>query len=200
DEMLTGKKAFEGESVSDTLATVMKIDPDWRVVPREVPASVQKLLRRCLTKDRKQRLRDIGEARIVLENPGGTEVALWAESRPRPKIPWAIACIVIVALAAVSFVHFREPPPTAPQVIEATIDAPPKTRITTFAVSPDGRYVAMIATGEGGDQIWVRQLYSLQAQALAGTEGASFPFWSPNGRYIGFFAGGKLKKISVDGG
>src|SRR5262249_48251511 len=124
----------------------------------------------------------------------------WAESRPRPKIPWAIACIVIVALAAVSFVHFREPPPTAPQVIEATIDAPPKTRITTFAVSPDGRYVAMIATGEGGDQIWVRQLYSLQAQALAGTEGASFPFWSPNGRYIGFFAGGKLKKISVDGG
>src|SRR5262249_60052555 len=121
DEMLTGKKAFEGESVSDTLATVMKIDPDWRVVPREVPASVQKLLRRCLTKDRKQRLRDIGEARIVLENPGGTEVALWAESRPRPKIPWAIACTVIRALAAVSSGTFREPHRTVPQMIKSPL-------------------------------------------------------------------------------
>src|SRR5262249_10651203 len=204
-EMLAGKKAFDGESVSDTLATVMKLDPDWSALPRAVPVSVQKLVRRCLTKDRKQRLQAIGEARIVLENPGGTEVAAQTESPRRPSTPWVIASIVVIgalalALTSLSFVHFRESPLPAPQVIQATIDAPPKTRITNFAISPDGRYVAIIATGERGDQMWVRSLDSLQAQALAGTEGAAFPFWSPDSRYIGFFAGGRLKKISVAGG
>src|SRR5262249_28189437 len=100
-EMLAGKKAFEGESVADTLATVMKLEPDWSVLPRDVPASVQKLLRRCLTKDRKQRLRDIGEARIILENRAGTEVVPPDQIRRHPKIPWAIASIATVAFAAV---------------------------------------------------------------------------------------------------
>jgi serine/threonine protein kinase len=199
-EMLAGKKAFEGESISDTLATVMKLEPDWSALPQDAPASVHKLVRRCLMKDRKQRLQAIGEARIVLENPGGTEVAVQAESPRHPTIPWVIVSIVTLALAALSFVHFREPAPAAPQVIEYTIDAPTKTSITNFAVSPDGRYVAMTATGERGAQMWVRPLDSLQAQAIPGTEGASFPFWSPDGRQIGFFAGGRLKKISVDGG
>jgi eukaryotic-like serine/threonine-protein kinase len=200
-EMLAGKKAFEGESVSDTLAAVIKLDPDWSALPRETPASVQKLVRRCLMKDRKQRLQAIGEARIVLENPGGTEVPLQAEALRRQSIPLVIGSIVlVVALVAVSFVHFREPPPPAPQVIQFTIDAPPKTRMTNFAISPDGRRVAMIATGERGDQIWVRPLDSLQAQPLYGTEGARYPFWSPDSRYIGFFVGGELKKISVTGG
>ena len=124
------------------------------------------------------------------------------QSLPHGKIPWVIASIVTLALAVVSCVHFHKPPPPAAQVIQATIDAPPKTRITNFAISPDGRYLAMImtTTGERGAQLWVRPLESLQAQALAGTEGASLPFWSPDSRYIGFFAGGKLKKISVAGG
>src|SRR5262245_6479236 len=167
-EMLSGKKAFEGESVSDTLATVMKLDPDWSALPQDAPASIHKLVRRCLTKDRKQRLRDIGEARIVLANPGVSEVALQAQGGPQPKILWAIVSIVVtVALVALSFVHFRQPPSTALQVLQYTIDAPPKTRITNFAISPDGRYVAITATGERGDQMWVRPLDSLQAQALA---------------------------------
>jgi len=124
------------------------------------------------------------------------------QSLPHGKIPWGIASIVTLALAAVSCVHFHKPPPPAAQVIQATIDAPPKTRITNFTISPDGRNLAMIitTTGERGAQLWVRPLESLQAQALAGTEGASLPFWSPDGRYIGFFAGGKLKKIFVAGG
>jgi len=100
DEMLAGRKAFEGESVSDTLATVMKVEPDWSALPLDVAASVQKLVRRCLTKDRKQRLQAIGDERIVLENPGGTEVRAQAESQPRPKIPWVIA-IALTALLAV---------------------------------------------------------------------------------------------------
>jgi Tol biopolymer transport system component len=124
------------------------------------------------------------------------------ESLPHVKIPWVIASIVAVALAAVSCGHFLKAPPPVPQLIQTTIDAPPKTRITNFAISPDGRFVAMIMTktGERGAQLWVRPLESLQAQALAGTEGASLPFWSPDSRFIGFFAGGKLKKISAAGG
>lgn len=121
------------------------------------------------------------------------------QSLPHGKIPWVIASILTLTLATVSCVHFHKPA-SAPQGIQATIDAPPKTRITNFAISPDGRYVAMTTTGERSAQLWVRPLESLQAQALAGTEGASLPFWSPDSRYIGFFAGGKLKKISVAGG
>jgi len=199
-EMLSGKNAFEGESVSDTLATVLKVEPNWTALPQDVPASVQKLVRRCLTKDRKQRLRDIGEARIILENPSGTEVTLQAQSPRRQSIPWVIASIVTFALVVLSFVHFRPSPPPATQVLQYTIEAPPRTRITNFAISPDGHDVAIIATGERGDQMWVRPLDSLQAQELAGTEGASFPFWSPDSRYVGFFASGKLKKISISGG
>src|SRR6202521_5944123 len=145
--------------------------------------------------DRKQRLQAIGEARILLENPDGTEVAPEAESLPHGKLAWVIASIVTLALAAVSCGHSHKPPPPAPQAIQTTIDAPPKTRITNFAISPDGRYLAMImsTTGERGAQLWVRPFESLQAQALAGTEGASLPFWSPDSRYIGFFAGGDRK-------
>ena len=99
------------------------------------------------------------------------------QSLPHGKIPWVIASILTLALAAVSCVHFHKPPPPAPQVIQATIDSPPKTRITKFAISPDGRYLAVTTTGERGAQLWVRPLESLQAQALAGTEGASLPFW-----------------------
>src|SRR5215470_3976734 len=118
-EMLAGKKAFEGESVSDTLATLMKVEPDWSALPQDAPASVHKLVRRCITKDRKQRLRDIGEARIVLENPVGTEVAFQPESPRRSSRPVIASIVVIAALAlaltALSVVHYREPLPTAPQ-------------------------------------------------------------------------------------
>jgi Tol biopolymer transport system component len=199
-ETLSGKKAFEGESVSDTLAAVMKLEPDWNALPHEVPVSIHKLLRRCLTKDRKQRLRDIGEARIVLADPGGTEVSAQAGSRLHAKMPWVIASILAAGLAAVSFVYVRQPRPAAPQVIQSTIDAPPKTIIRTFAISPNGLYVAMTTTGEGGTELWMRPLDALQPRALAGTEGARSPFWSPDSRDIGFFVGDKLKRISVVGG
>src|SRR5262249_34696458 len=137
--------------------------------------------------------------RIVLENTGGTEVSPQAASRLHAKMPWAIASVVTLALAGVLFVHFRETARPVPQVFQYNIDAPPKTVITNFALSPDGRYVAMARIG-GGNQMGVRPLDSLQAQALAGTEGATLPFWSPDSRYIGFFVESRLKKISAAGG
>jgi serine/threonine protein kinase len=203
-EMLAGKKAFEGESVSDTLATVMKLDPDWGALPQDVPASVHKLVRRCLTKDRKQRLRDIGEARIVLENPGETEGSLQAERLPHPRILWAIASIFAVALAALGLVawkHFREEPPgvaklffSLPERETFRAGSPPAT-----AVSPDGRRIAYQAEVDGKGELWVRDLDNPAPRKLA--EGSSgMPFWAPDSRRLGFFAEGKLKKIDVTGG
>jgi hypothetical protein len=196
-EMLTGKKAFEGESVSDTLASVLKLDPDWDALPSGTPASTRRLVRRCLTKDRKERLQAIGEARIVLTNPASEDLAP-AIAPSRSRLGWIIAATLFVVAAALAFIHFRETAP-APQVLQYTIDPPEKTRIADFALSPDGRYLAMTATG-GGTQLWVRRLDSMQPQLLTGTEGADYPFWSPDSRYIGFFAGDKLKKIAATGG
>ena len=196
-EMLSGKRAFGGASVADTLAHVMQGEPDWRALSGKAPASVQKLVRRCLTKDLKQRLQAIGEARIVLENPQ-EEPAAAVSSRPR--IGWVLAVLLVLTSAALVFLFLRQRPAPAPQMFRTTIEPPPKTRLTSFALSPDGRYIAIAATGEHGDQIWVRPLDSFQLQPLAGTEGGGFPFWSPDSRSIGFFAEEKLKRISVDGG
>ena len=111
-----------------------------------------------------------------------------------------VAAVSAVSTAALAFVHFREQPAER-QVLQYTLAAPEKARnVTYFAVSPDGHYLATLASGDGGAQLWVRSLDSLQTQPLAGTEDATFPFWSPDSRYIAFFAQNKLKKISVNGG
>src|SRR6202043_1095822 len=109
-EMLTGKQAFAGESVADTLASVLKVEPDWDALPKATPASIRRLVRRCLTKDRKQRLQAIGEARIALENPEEKEPSQ-AKARATWWLPWALAAVFIVATSLVSFRHFRETPP-----------------------------------------------------------------------------------------
>jgi Tol biopolymer transport system component/predicted Ser/Thr protein kinase len=206
-EMLSGKRAFAGESASDILATVLKLDPDWDALPASAPASIRKLIRRCLTKDRKQRLQAIGEARIVLEDP----VAEPAVALPiRQRAPWfAIAPWIAAALfAAVAGVALWAPwrtPPEA-QMVTTTI-LPPEGAAFDFsnsrnppAISPDGRRLVFGArSADGRLQLWVRSLNSRTAQPLAGTESARFAFWSPDSKSIGFFAGGKLKTINAAG-
>ncbi len=182
-ELLTGERLFKGEDAADTLAQVLTKQPEWE----KAPAPARRLLRECLEKDPKQRLRDIGDAKRLLEEPPV------GAGHARP-LPWIAAGAIALGLAALAFVHFREQTPQ-PQTLQYTLAPPEKTRITDFAVSPDGRYVVM-----AGAQLWVRALDSLQAQALPGTDGATYPFWSPDSRYIGFFAQGKLKKIAVTGG
>jgi Tol biopolymer transport system component len=162
-------------------------------------------MRRCLTKDRKQRLQAIGEARIVLENPGGTEVALQAERLPRSKIPWAIGSILAVALAALGLVawkHFREEPPRVAKLFSPLADretfqpgSPPAT-----AVSPDGRHIAIEAVVDGKGELWVRDLDDSAPRMLVPEGASGMPFWAPDSRRLGFFAEGKLKKIDVTGG
>jgi len=207
-EMLAGKIAFPGESVTDTLAAVIRAEPDWSLIPSATPMRVRVLLQRCLQKDPKQRLRDIGDARISLDEilsgaQETTPVATEALTAPwRRALPWAVAGVLGAALAAVSFVHFREKPVAQAQLLRYEILPPEKTSFgTSLALSPDGRHLAFTATTqERRTQLWVRDLDSLVLRPLPGTEGASGPFWSPDSRLLGFEAGSKLETTDISGG
>jgi Tol biopolymer transport system component/predicted Ser/Thr protein kinase len=192
-EMLTGAQLFDGETVSDTLAHVLTKEPDWD----RAPAKTRRLLRECLAKDPKKRLRDIGDGWRLLEEPP-------VESPSHSKLPLAaVAAAAMLVAAGLAVVHFRETPPQ-PVPIRFQIPAPDKANFGNFgmALSPDGRRLAFIANGaDGRSMLWVRALDSLAAQALPGTEGAMFvPFWSPDSRFIGFTVAGKLNKIEASGG
>jgi len=192
-EMLTGQQLFTGETISHVLAAVLTKEPD---IDR-VPARAQRLLRSCLQKDTKQRLQAIGDWRLLLED---APVAKTAPSPSRLGKIWpGVAALATVALAALAFIHFRETPPLE-RTLRYTIAAPENSTVHSFAVSPDGRYVAIAAAVQGKRQLWLRALDALQSQPMPGTEDARFPFWSPDSRYIGFFAQGKLKKIAATGG
>ena len=194
-EMLTGERLFKGQDVTMTLAAVVKDEPDFSKVPKRV----ERLLRHCLQKDPVQRLRWIGDMDLLLEAPPAARGAPH-RSMSRKFAPWATAALLLVIGSAVSWIHFREPKPAAPQVLEYTIAAPEGRRVQSFAVSPDGRYLAISATAEHGEQLWLRALDSFQAQQIPGTESARYPFWSPDSRSIAFFSSNKLKKIAIGGG
>jgi len=194
-EMLTGERLFAGATASDVLAQVLTKEPDLN----RTPVKVRRLLRRCLEKDPKQRLRDIGEARFLLEE-GGLQPA---RGFSPAKLPWAAVAVVTFALAALAFVHLREAPAPQP-LIRFSVDLGPDAVAgprSTAAISPDGRRLAFVARGTGGkEKLATRLLDQANPTLLAGTENASDPFFSPDSQWIGFFADGKMKKISVAGG
>ena len=206
-EMLTGRSLFGGgETVSDSLAAVITRDPDWADLPAGTPAPIRKLLERCLRKDPKIRLRDIGEARIAVDEPLTPSDAVSKPAPPmRRRFPWWTAAAFVLALAgiAVGVVHFGEPHPDVTPV-RFEIPAPEKLVVGNggIAISPDGRRLAFIAAGaDGSSKVWVRSLDSLAARVLPGTDGAGYlPFWSPDSRFIAFGAGGTLKKVDAGGG
>jgi serine/threonine protein kinase/Tol biopolymer transport system component len=205
-EMLTGKKLFDGETVSHTLADVLRATIDFDQVPRTTPMPVRALLERCLDRDVKCRLRDIGEARVQIEryqtNPlRVSEPAATASSWSRLAIGASIAAaVLLVAFGALSVVLLRETPPATPTT-RFQVAPPDKATAADYpTISPDGRRLAFVATVEGKTLLWIRPLDSLAAQSLAGTEDATSPFWSPDSRFLAFFSSGKLKKVDVSGG
>jgi serine/threonine protein kinase len=196
-EMLTRRALFAGPTISDTLAAVLKTEPDWSALPPDTPPAIRRLLRRCLERDRKRRLHDIADARLDLEeapdpSPEHTPAA------PGRVLPWALAATLAVSLLTLALFHFRETPPDD-RVLQFLIQPPEKTSFGSSAISPDGRILAFTVTG-ADRSLWVRRLDSSTPHALPGTYGATFPFWSPDSRYIGFFAEGKLKRVDVSGG
>jgi Tol biopolymer transport system component len=202
-EMLTGRKAFSGQSVSDTLAAVLKSDVDWQSLPAGTPIAIRTLLRQCLAKDRKRRLQAIGDARLAIEE----YLAHPAEAAPpttRSWVPWGIAALLFVAL----LVTLLRPGPRPAGAIQASILPPEQTDFHLLAsspgtpvLSPDGRKVAIALNRKGEWMLYVRDLDQLEARPLAGTEGAQYPFWSPDSRWLGYFTNqGRLSKIEVAGG
>ncbi|MBI3694479.1 MAG: serine/threonine-protein kinase [Acidobacteria bacterium] len=208
-EMLTGRQTFRSDTVADTLAAVLKTDPDWSALPAGVPPGLRRLLRRCLERDRKQRLRDIGDVRLEIDEimnapseQAGAPAPLAAPRKSRERLAWAAAAALLLAVVAVSFLHFRERPGEV-RPVRFQIFPPPKTTYATFdypVLSPDGRRLVFSA-GATQDKplLWLRSLDTLALQALPGADGATRPFWSPDSRFIAFFADQKLKKVDTTG-
>ncbi len=194
-EMATGRRAFDGENVSEVLASVIKSEPDWTAVPPEL----RRLVKSCLEKDPKRRLRDIGDWWRQVDDGASTAVAV--ERARFPWLAWGTAAALLVAAGALAWVHLREQPP-ANDVLRFFIQAPEKTTFETgLAVSPDGRRVAFTAKGpDDVVRVWVRDLDQTDSRVVAGTDGARSVFWSPDSRLVGFISGKTLKKAQVDGG
>ena len=205
-ELLSGKRAFDGDSVSETLASVLKVEPDWNGLPKATPPGIRKLLRRCLTKDRKQRLQAIGEARITIDEklagvPEPPESPLHSPSSKAGLLGWITAAVAATAALLLAFLYLRAPLEQHGTVkLLLPLAAKSGLANTLPAVSPDGRRVAFVAITDGRAELSVRDLESLTARLLPGTLNATFPFWSPDGHFLGFFADGKLKKVDLAGG
>ena len=199
-ETLTGKRLFTGRSISDVLAGVLKTEPDWNALPAATPPAIRTLLRRCLTRDVKRRLQDIGEARIALEDnsthAGGTEDANLVGRSQRERVAWTVAAaaLVLTIAAVLTALYVRQGlPTTAAPSMHVEINTPQTADPFSMAISPDGRRLAFV--GRSGDverMLWIRSLDAPVAQPLPGTDGAFHPFWSPDSRSIGFFSGGEL--------
>ena len=205
-EMLTGQRLFIGETASETLASVIKDAPDLNRLPSGTPTQVHHLLERCLTRDPKQRLRDIGEARISLDEAiNHPDKPALGKATPSPRffVGATLTAVLLGAggLAAGYLLHRSTPAP----LLRASLDLPEGAQLdlqnASVVLSPDGRTLAFVAglPGRPG-QIWTRRLDQISASALPGTDEASSPFWSPDSRFIGFFANRKLKKVPVSGG
>jgi serine/threonine protein kinase/Tol biopolymer transport system component len=208
-EMLTGAPAFPGDDITDTLAAIVRAEPDWAALPAATPRAIRTLLRRCLQKDRSERLPDIGAARLELkevrtEDAAAPTSAVTARHR-RVMLPWLL--FAASALAAIAILGYAYATWRAPDVaVYKAMIIPPGSLsggapVRRLQISPDGQRLAFAARDASGQtSLWVRALNDLQAQSLAGTAGAAAPFWSPDSRWIAFQAGGKLKKVEATGG
>jgi serine/threonine-protein kinase len=225
-ECLTGNRAFEGETLSETMASILKGEPDWQAIPAFTPPKVKDLLRRCLEKDPKERIHDIADVRIEIQ----AKMGLPAEAVPalrRLPLRWVgvIAAVALVGGIMIGLAVKKSPQLTAPfPLVASTIKLEPgyclsgmggggrtdsygwdhPTR-TGIALSSNGRFIVYSAIKESagpqdGPRLYLRRIHELGAKPIPETEGGISPFLSPDDRWIGFWAGGKLIKVSVDGG
>ncbi len=207
-EALTGRQEFGGETISDCIAKVLQKEPDWEALPEKTPWRIQDLLRRCLQKDLRDRLRDIGDAGIevreALSEPVGTTPlrgeAPMRRSSWQQVLPWALVGITIIVAVTVALVDSEEAPEKT-GIIRFPIHPPEALeRVHQPSISPDGKRIVFDGHGESGWSLWVREIDSETARRLDGPEGHKSHFWSPDSRFIGFFAQGKLKKMGLSGG
>ena len=194
-EMVTGQRLHRGETTTEVLASVIKEEPQWD----KVPVRMQKLLRRCLEKDPQKRLRHIGDVMALVDDAPAARV-----SAPAKRTWFWLAAGVAALGVATAAVWVLKPKPEQP-MLQLEITPPEGVKfqavLTPFALSPDGRKLVFVGTGKDGKRmLWLRSIDSGTAVALAGTENAELPFWSPDSRSVGFSAGGELQRVDVTGG
>jgi serine/threonine protein kinase len=200
-EMLTGRPLFDGDDVTEVLASVVKDHPDLTQVPFEV----RRLLAACLEKDPNKRLRDIGDVWRLLDKPlvDATKPTFSTPVSPKRRLVWgALLGAVLAALIPANLIHWRESESSL-DVVRFQISAPDQSRFDTnmLALSPDGRKLAFQALGQDGMRhLWVRFLDSLDAKIVATVANSAFPFWSPDSRYLAYLDANKLRKVDVSGG
>ncbi len=221
-EMATGQRAFQGKTQASLIAKILEIDPPpISSLQPMTPPSLDRVVKKCLAKEPEKRWQAASDVCDELKwiAEGGSQAgkpAPVATSRKSPfgdaRLAWVLTAVFFLALLALGYFVYSRPAPQQLHAVRFTLFPPEKWSlagtgaVTTGAtapvmISPDGRQIAFVAVSEEGKALlWVRSLDSLAAQSLAGTEGASAPFWSPDSRTLGFFAGGKLKKIDVSGG
>jgi len=204
-ELLTGRQAFAGETVSDTIAAILDREPDWPQLPASTPSVIRRLLQRCLEKDPKRRLRDIGDARFDIddatEQPTTSRAAI-ASTRDatRRVLRWMLPALVAIGVAAALALRFA---PSAPlrDVTRFTVPMPQTLQlIDMMALSPDGRALVYTGVDDGGRRLYKRTVDTIESVPIRGAEGGSHPFFSPDGVSVGFVANGDLKRIPLDGG
>jgi eukaryotic-like serine/threonine-protein kinase len=223
-EMLTGTRAFAGDEVSDTLAAVLREEPDWTALPSCTPPAIRRLLRRCLDKDRRERLQAIGDARLEIKEAVITAGDDASGAGPAQRVLLArhlsivVGAVVVTAVAVGVGMWILKPSAPAPQpsVTRSVITVQPfdqrppaspgesrppvRPFRTAVALSPDGRTLVFRAIRDAGGQLFVRPLDRLEATPIPGTEGGNSPFFSPDGAWIGFWANGELRRVPLRGG
>jgi eukaryotic-like serine/threonine-protein kinase len=207
-EMLTGRAAFQGDTFADTLAAILEREPDWRALPGATPLPISRLLRRSLEKDPRQRLRDIGDARNEIDDALQAQAHAQLEqtastqwSTERRVLVAGVVCAFAAVCAAAAAIYFQHAPGVASPV-RLSVSTPGQiTPQLSATLSPDGRELAFVSTDASGkSMLWIRALDALEARVIPGTENAAHPFWSPDGRSLGFLADSKLKRVDAAGG
>ena len=209
-EMLTGARLYKAQDARAAFSAILTSEPDWGTLPPQTPANVRRVLRRCLEKDPARRCRDIADARLELEDAGGDRMDGGSAGAPRPgrlqSLAWPVNAILVLLLLGGALWR-RGPNNSETKLLtRASINLPEGQRLASgetafpLALSRDGARLAYVAEEEGRTLLHLRELGSLEAKAISGTEGAMHPFFSPDGQWIGFFTNGALMKVAVSGG
>ena len=212
-EMLTGHRVFSGETVSETLAAVMMKEPEWGRSPADLPSKLDNLIRRCLQKDPRQRVRDIGDVRLAMEGAFETTVSELAgapavpqQSGWRQGLPLALGTLVVGSVVTGISVWTLQSSPEPPSVTRFTITLPASDVLSAAAagqsvsLSPDGDTLVYAASRSGVLQLFRRSMAALEGVPIPGTEGGNYPVFSPDGEWVGFSVQGALKKVAMVGG
>ena len=207
-EMITGRRAFDtGESISDAVAAILRSEPNWSALPHTTPESLRRLLRRCLTKDPRERLHDIADARLELRDalaeeplPPAVEV-----SPTRRHLAWVVAAILTLVVLAVTLIRWPTRSADEQPAYKSALLLPDRSGFRNFggrlALSPDGRKLAFVAETAGGRRVlYMRRLDVGDERELADTQDASHPFWSPDSQNVAFIVDGTLKRVNAAGG